>query len=106
MVIVTLVSLNVLAGLLPLAGLGRLALRARREVERAEVAEAKALAAGAKPRMLLPDGSLTPRVSDYTAAGVASANAPWLAWRSVRWDIALVGGGIILGTIANTVALF
>lgn len=103
--LIVLVAMNVLAAGLPLVGLGRLAFRARAEMRRAQLAEEEMLAQGAEPRETLPNGLRGARLADLSELAINQANRPWLDWKAVRVDLALVGGGILLGAIANVWSL-
>jgi hypothetical protein len=39
-------------------------------------------------------------------AGAHHERAPFLAWTQVRWDIALIGGGVVLTAAASAWSLY
>lgn len=95
--------LYVLAALLPLAGLTRVAWRARDAyITKRDAPEVKGpgimMTIGGKPTLM--------RGVDIASASDAAAAAPYLGWQQVKWDISLVGGGIVSGAVASIWSLF
>lgn len=88
------IILILLSGVLPLAGLGRVTYRAWKDLpdpNRESVAEQ--MAEGERTGLF----PAAPIINAARKVDIASV----LEWRKVRWDLALVGGGIICGTSAS-----
>jgi hypothetical protein len=101
----TVLVLYLVGGLLPTIGLVRVALRARRDVRAVTTRSAEPPG----PRIAISDGRGGRTLFDASAMGRAGAHherAPFLAWTQVRWDIALIGGGVVLTAAASAWSLY
>ena len=97
-----LVIMNVIAAVLPVVGLIRLAVKARRELERS-IPDPSA----GRIAVTRGDGSHAIfSTQDLARAALGARDAPLSSWRSVRIDLGLVGTGILLGAVANIWSLF
>ncbi|TFD91370.1 hypothetical protein [Cryobacterium serini] len=93
------VVLIVLGGVLPLLGLGRVALRAHRSLPKADrVSAAEQIEEGQRTGYFA--------IGPFLQAAQMTDTAPVLEWSKVRWDLGLVGGGIPAGTIGSVFAVF
>lgn len=97
------IALYVLSALLPLLGLARVARRARSNfVEKRDAPPVQG------PNIAMDFGGQTMmmRGPDMFAASEAAASAPVLGWQQVKWDLGLIGGGIVCATVASILSLF
>ena len=93
------IVLIVFGGVLPLLGLGRVALRARHNLSKTpEVSALQQIEEGRRTGLF--------RVEPFARAAHMADIAPVLEWSRVRWDLSLVGGGVICGTIGSIWAVF
>ena len=93
------IVLIVLGGVLPLLGLGRVALRARSNLPKADRISAVEQMAEGQLSGLYP-------VEPLIRAAHMTDSAPILEWSRVRWDLGLVGGGILCGAIGSIWSIF
>jgi hypothetical protein len=96
---VIVVILIVLGAALPLIGLGRVALRARRNLPKTDHLSAVEQLEEGQRTGLYP-------VEPLARAAHMTDTAPILEWSRVRWDLGLVGGGVLCGAIASVWAVF
>lgn len=94
MTTVLIVALLLLGGLLPVIGLARLAVRARRRLPK-----------GGERRMVdyMEEGTRTGTfdIEPMLQSARRIDEEPILAWAQIRWDLALVGGGVLCSTIGS-----
>jgi hypothetical protein len=84
---------------LPLIGLFRVVWRARRNLPKADRISVEEQMKEGQQTGLFP-------VEPITKAALATDAAPVLEWDKVRWDLCLVGGGILCGSIGSAWAVF
>lgn len=97
--VVIVIILIVPGGVLPLFGLVRVALRARRNLPRTGEVSALELVEEGNRTGLYP-------VEPFVRAAHMVDIAPVLEWSRVRWDIGLLGGGVVCGTTGSIWAVF
>lgn len=90
--------LILVGGILPLIGLVRVAVRARRNRPQAERIPATVAVEEGRQTGLYP-------IYPYNRAAVMADEAPLLEWKNIKWDLGLVGGGIVSGTIGGLLSL-
>lgn len=96
---VIILVLIALGCVLPLIGLVRVTLRARRNLPKADQASVEEQLKEGQQTGLYP-------VIPFANSARATADAPILEWDKVRWDLGLVGGGIIFGSIGSAWSVF
>lgn len=80
--------------LLPLVGLSRVTLRAWRNFpEAARISVEDQMEEGQQTGLFA--------IEPFANAARATADAPIFEWDKVRWDLGLVGGGIVCGSIGS-----
>lgn len=89
----------VFGGVLPLIGLGRVAVRARRDLPREDERVASDYIREGEESGLFD-------IEPMKRAAQMTDRAPLLAWTQVRWDLGLIGGGIVLGTAGSAWSVF
>ena len=92
-------GLILLGGILPIVGISRLFLHARRSYRSSS---------GATLGALVDEGEQTGLLDGKVIGELAKAadRAPALEWRRVRNDVFYIGGGILCGTAGSALALF
>lgn len=93
------IALILLSGALPLVGLCRVALRAWKSLPDPDRSSVASQMANGKRTGLYP---IEPIVNAARMADIA----PVLEWSKVRWDLALVGTGIVFGMAGSIWGVF
>ena len=97
--VVIVIILIALGGILPLIGLARVAIRAHGNLPDADTVSAvAAYEEGAKSGIWSRDA--------FVPAAMMADTSPVLEWNKVKWDLGLVGGGVVLATIASAWSIF
>lgn len=98
--------LFVLAAVLPMTGLARLA-RGVYYSFRDETAEiSKHPATGGGIHIGSPEGGTRISTADFVASTAGAAAKPLREWRKVRGDLYFVGGGLLCGAVASIWSLY